>query len=176
MPRVTEVAIPNESKVRQAVGTVHFCDAYEAPISRAGLRIDDAYSAVFAHAPGWTRSLMKVRGWIVAPFGLIHPGKEMEQTADQSFRRENFRVGQRAGIFTIQSIEPNELIAGENDKHLDFRVSVFRASKPGAETVTVSTVVQINNALGRWYLRLIKPFHRAIVRTMLQNAVNAGRL
>lgn len=176
MPRVTEVAVPDGSRVRQAVRTVHFCDAYEAPVSRAGLRVDDAYKAVFAYPPRWAKALMKVRGWIVAPFGLLHPTREMEQTVEEGFPTSGFQVGQRVGIFTIQSIEPNELIAGENDKHLDFRVSVFRAAKQGTETVTVSTVVQINNALGCGYLTLIKPFHRLIVRAMVQRAVDAGRL
>lgn len=176
MPRVTEVAVPDGSRVRQAVGTVHFCDAYEAPVSRAGLRVDDAYKAVFAYQPWWAKALMKVRGWIVAPFGLLHPTREMERTVAEGFPPSGFQVGQRVGIFTIQSIESNELIAGENDRHLDFRVSVFRAAKQGTETVTVSTVVQINNALGRGYLMLIKPFHRLIVRSMVQRAVDAGRL
>ncbi len=50
----------------------------------------------------------------------------MYRAAEDSFKRSEFQVGQRVGIFTIQSIEPNELIAGEDDKHLDFRVSVFK--------------------------------------------------
>lgn len=176
MPRVMEVAVPQESKVRRAVGMVHFCDAYQAPLSRRDIDVNEAYKAVFAYAPRWTRALMRVRGWMVAPFGLLHPTKEMNRTVEEGFPRSGFEVGQRVGAFTIQSLEPDELIAGENDKHLDFRVSVFKAAKQGTETITVSTVVQINNMLGRCYLALIKPFHRIIVRAMLQNAVDAGRL
>jgi hypothetical protein len=176
MPRITEVPVPDGSKVRQAVGTVHFCDAYQAPLSRAGVSVEQAYRAVFGHRSGWADALMTIRGWLVAPFGLMHPTKEIYQAAEESFRRSGYQVGQRVGIFTIQSIEPNELIAGEDDRHLDFRVSVFKAAQRGAETVTVSTVVQINNTLGRLYLQLIKPFHRVIVRSMVQRAVDAGRL
>ena len=176
MSRVLEVAVPDGSKVRQAVGAVHFCDAYAAPVSHRGVTVSEAYKAVFAYSPQWVRALMKVRGWIVAPFGLLHPTQEMKRTVEEGFPQAGYEVGKRAGAFTIQSIAPDELIAGEDDKHLDFRVSVFKATKQGAETITVSTVVQINNAFGRWYLRLIKPFHRIIVRAMLQNAVDAGRL
>jgi hypothetical protein len=171
MPRITEVAVPSASKIRQTMKAVHFCDAYEAPLTRA-LSVEEAYRAVFGHAPAWADALMKIRGWMVYAFGLKHPTKEQFLAAEETFHRPA-QVGQRIGIFTLQSIEPQELIAGEDDAHLDFRVSVFKGSEA---TVTVTTVVHINNLFGRIYIAAIKPFHRLIVRSMLQNAVDAGRL
>jgi hypothetical protein len=174
MPRITEVAVPQASKVRQAVKAVHFCDAYQAPLTRS-LSAEDAYKAVFAHTPGWAQALLKIRGWAVYAYGLKHPNKDQERATAEGFKRSRLQVGERVG-FTIQSIEPHELIAGEDDKHLDFRVSVYKSESGQDATVTVATVVQINNMFGRIYIALIKPFHRLIVRSMLQNAVDAGRL
>jgi hypothetical protein len=168
-----EVAVPAASKVRRAVKGVHFCDAYQAPLSRA-MSVEDASRAIFGHASSLGRALMTVRGWMVRPFGLLHPTREQMRAGEENRQRLPLRVGERVGIFTVHSIEPQELIAGEDDRHLDFRVSVFKAAD-GA-TVTLSTVVHINNLLGRVYIALIKPFHKLIVRSMLQNAVDAGRL
>jgi hypothetical protein len=109
---------------------------------------------------------------VATTLGLRHGGKTgFEVTPDASFE-----VGQRVGRFLIRSIERNELIVGENDKHLDFRISIYRSSLNGEETVTVSTAVEIHNTIGRIYMLVIEPFHRCIARAVMQRAVNAGRL
>jgi hypothetical protein len=79
-------------------------------------------------------------------------------------------------MFSIRSIEPDELIVGDNDKHLDFRLSIFRSRVNGVEMATVSTAVEIHNTVGKIYMVVIKPFHHCITRAMIQRAVNAGRL
>jgi cysteine synthase len=62
-------------------------------------------------------------------------------------------------------------VLGFDDKHLDFRVSVTVAPAGTAGTlVTVSTVVKTNNLPGRTYLAAIMPFHRIIVRHLLEHA------
>jgi hypothetical protein len=175
MSRVREVPVPPASKVQQALREVHFCDAYEVSLSRPALSVEQIYRAVFGHAPQWVQMLMDLRGWLVAPFGLMHPDRDAMQSQKDGFVGARFEVGAHPGIFTIHSIEPHEVILGEDDRHLDFRLSVYKPVQH-PETVTVSTVVQINNSLGRLYLALIKPFHRTIVRALLQNAVDAGRL
>ncbi len=75
------------------------------------------------------------------------------------------------GGFPVVAQSPQEVILGFDDKHLDFRISVTVA--PDSETgtlVTVTTVVKTNNLLGRAYLTTIMPFHRMIVRHLLENA------
>jgi hypothetical protein len=74
------------------------------------------------------------------------------------------------------AINTNELIVGDDDRHLNFRISVYRSSSNGAEVVTISTAVQINNPVGTAYMAAIKPFHKYLARLMLQRAVDAGRL
>src|SRR6185436_13024525 len=126
MSRITEVAVPPASKIRQAVKAVHFCDSYQAPLTHS-LSVEEASRAVFGHAPQWARTLMKIRGWAVSPFGLKHPTQAQSRAAQENVKRAPLQVGERVGIFTIHSIEPQELIAGEDDTHLDFRLSVFKA-------------------------------------------------
>ncbi|MEO7642897.1 MAG: DUF2867 domain-containing protein, partial [Ramlibacter sp.] len=72
----------------------------------------------------------------------------------------------------------HEIILGEDDSHLDFRVSVLVRPVPGeadgAVQVVVSTVVHCHNLLGRSYLTLITPFHRQVVQAGLRRAARAG--
>jgi hypothetical protein len=71
------------------------------------------------------------------------------------------------GIFPVISETPDRLVAGFNDKHLDFRVIVDVADSSTARNVTATTLVKTHNWLGRTYLAIILPFHRLVVRALL---------
>ena len=66
------------------------------------------------------------------------------------------------GIFPVVSQTPDRLIAGFNDRHLDFRVVVDVTAPGGVRQVTATTLVE-HNWFGRTYLAIIMPFHRLIV-------------
>ena len=72
------------------------------------------------------------------------------------------------GIFPIVSEQPDRLVAGFNDRHLDFRLVVDIATSGATQNVTATTLVLTHNWLGRTYLATIMPFHRLIVRTLLR--------
>jgi Protein of unknown function (DUF2867) len=172
MPQVIEVPVPAACSLLHALKAVHFSDAFQAPVSNPKLGPQDAYRAVFGCTPAWVRMLFKIRGIVASILGLRHQGVPGFQLAPDA----RYEIGQRVGMFTIRSIEPDELIVGDNDKHLDFRLSIYRSSFNGVEMVTLSTAVEIHNTIGRIYMLVIKPFHRCIARAMVQRAVNAGRL
>ena len=169
MSRVVEVPVPDNSNLLSQLKKTDFCDAYQVSLSKPQLSVQDAYKAVFGHPPSWVNTLMSVRGVIATAFGLKH-----ESNGD--FPETNYQVGQRVGLFTIQSIATDELIVGDNDTHLDFRISILKSSIKGIETVTISTAVETHNTVGRLYMLIVKPFHQFIARLMLQRAANAGRL
>ena len=60
------------------------------------------------------------------------------------------------------------MVAGFNDRHLDFRVVVDVASAGARQNVTATTLVRTHNRLGRTYLAIILPFHRLILRAMMR--------
>jgi Protein of unknown function (DUF2867) len=92
----------------------------------------------------------------VAPFGLKTPSPNRRASADA------------VGIFPVLSESPERLVAGFNDKHLDFRVLVDVATAGRGQQVTATTLVLTHNLLGRVYLAIILPFHRLIVRSMMR--------
>jgi len=172
MSQVMEVAVPVACNLVRALKTVHFCDAFQARLSKPELGPVDAYRALFACTPVWVKALVKIRGMVAGVLGLRHGGAAGFQLAPDA----TFEVGQPAGMFSIRSIEPGEVIVGNNDKHLDFRISIYRSSSNNVEMVTVSTAVEIHNTMGRIYMFVIKPFHRCIARAMVQGAIDTGRL
>jgi hypothetical protein len=133
----------------------------------------EIYLALFAHLPNWFRQLLILRDRIVAPFGLRPSGAADRKPIEI---KPVYAVGEKIARFTLFGQNDAEIVTGGDDKHLDFRVSVRRWTEAGANRVALTTTVSPHNFFGRAYLFVILPFHRLGVRTLLANAVEAGRL
>ena len=132
-----------------------FMDAYRLELENTALDARQAAERIMARAPRWVDALLVLRNIIVAPFGLKTSGGERAP-------REII------GIFPVVSETPERLVAGFNDRHLDFRVVVDVATAGRRQSVTATTLVLTHNWLGRTYLKVIMPFHRLVVRAMLR--------
>ncbi len=116
----------------------------------------DKLAADFFTLPPVVGVLMKMRDTLIKPFGL-KTGKELAAEYKEKGIEQFFPVLART---------EDELVMGEKDKHLDFRVSVM-ADRENSK-LYITTVVHYNNKLGVLYFNTIKPFHKAIVRSGLK--------
>ncbi|MEO9528075.1 DUF2867 domain-containing protein [Roseibium sp.] len=112
--------------------------------------------------PVWARLLLKVRGVVALLFGLSTDGPD---------------VVDKIGPFPVEIETNEEIVAGFNDKHLDFRISVI--AKEGR--VSLGTWVHVHNLGGRLYLLCIMPFHILIAKDALRrvsahSALNVRRI
>ena len=133
-----------------------FVDAYSIAIEGAALDARQAAEKMLAPAPRWIGALLALRNFLVAPFGL------KTSAPDEPGARDTI------GIFPVVDQTPDRLVAGLNDKHLDFRLVVDVASAGHTQRVTATTLVLTHNLLGRTYLAIIRPFHRLVVPAMLR--------
>ena len=163
---VRAVAMPAGAGIAHLYPGSNLADAYAVALPTAQARQMDMPSLariVLGSQPRWAQWLMAVRDAIVARFG-IKTAKQLEG-----------KPGKRIGIFRIYSVSDDEIIVGEDDSHLDFRLSVLRDRNAGRHgSVTVSSVVHCHNRVGRAYILLIRPFHTLIVRRSLARAVQGG--
>jgi hypothetical protein len=171
---VIECDVPTSSALsRDLVRSAYFHDSYRVPLARPGLSIVEIFLALFGHTPRWMKALLIVRNAVARCCGLEAP------TAAEILKpavRENYNVGDKVGSWPIFFISDHEIVAGRNNKHLDFRLSVLRLGDGDGESVVVSTVCSVHNLAGKIYLFFIVPFHRTGVRSLLANAVAAKRL
>ncbi|OCK57800.1 DUF2867 domain-containing protein [Bradyrhizobium sp. LMTR 3] len=140
-----------------------FADAFQIEIRDHELDARRAAERMMARQPRWAEALLSVRNLLVAPLGLKTSGANPDVPRDM------------IGIFPVVSETPDRLIAGFNDRHLDFRVVVDVTPPGGVRQVTATTLVLTHNWLGRAYLKIIMPFHRLIVPALLHQVV-AGSL
>jgi len=133
-----------------------FVDAYSIAIEGAALDARQAAEKMLARAPRWIGALLALRNFLVAPFGL------KTSAPDEPGARDTI------GIFPVVDQTPDRLVAGFNDKHLDFRLVVDVASAGHTQRITATTLVLTHNLLGQTYLAIIRPFHRLVVPAMLR--------
>ncbi|MBW8718917.1 MAG: DUF2867 domain-containing protein [Variovorax paradoxus] len=117
----------------------------------------------FERPAPWVSALLALRDRLVGGFGIKTASALRAGTPDGA---------PRIGIFRIYETHANEVVLGEDDRHLDFRVSVMRSV--AGDSLTAVTVVHCHNLFGRNYIRLIAPFHRLVVRSALERAARSG--
>jgi hypothetical protein len=121
--------------------------------------------AGFERQAWWIRALTRVRDVVMAAVGV----KSSRAVGVAAAAR-----GPVIGFFPVLSKSAGELVMGEDDRHLDFRLAVLlRAGAAGDRELVVVTVVHCHNWLGRTYLKVIAPFHRLIALASLEQAARA---
>jgi hypothetical protein len=137
-----------------------FADAFRIEIDDRELDARRAAERMMARQPRWAEALVSLRNFLVAPLGLKTSGATPTAPRDM------------IGIFPVVSQTPDRLVAGFNDKHLDFRVVVDVTPPTGVRQITATTLVLTHNRLGRTYLAIILPFHRRIVPALLRQVAD----
>ena len=171
---VVECDVPSGSALsRELIERAHFRDSYRAPLSRTELGIVDIFFGIFAHHPLWMKLLLIVRNKVASLAGLDAP------TASEILHVEmknRYAVGEKIGVWPIFSLSDDEIVAGRNNKHMDFRLSVLKMPGADGTSVVVTTICTVHNLSGKLYLFLVVPFHRYGVRKLMANALAAQRL
>ena len=165
---VREVPPPPESGVASWFDA-DLADAFAVPIDPADVAkgIDNLARCALDPAP-WIRLLLGLRDALVAGFGV--------KTTQEVRRAAIADNADRIDFFRILARSDRELVLGEDDRHLDFRVSLLLRARPdgSGDELVATTVVRCHNALGRVYLALIARFHRLVVISNLSRASNKG--
>ncbi|MBI2768750.1 MAG: DUF2867 domain-containing protein [Burkholderiales bacterium] len=172
--RVIACDIPLASTLdRHAVEAAWFRDSYRAPLAHPQAGVVQIFFAIFGHHPWWMKLLLLVRNRLASWGGLAAP------TAAEIMHpmvKPRYGVGDTIGPWPIFSLTDFELVAGRNNKHLDFRLSVLKEGQGDAASVVVSTICSVHNTFGKVYLWFIIPFHKWGVQRLMARAVAAGRL
>lgn len=163
--RITPCAVPDGSRIIQTVPNADFADCYRMADTWPHLGAFDTFLALTARTPGWMNALMSLRNQAVRLVGLKHLGAMKSSHAAKP--ASAYQIGDRVGIFTLRHVEPNEVILGDDDKHLRVQVSVFKHVVGGKAVVSLSSVVHIHNTLGHIYMSVVGPVHKRIVPLML---------
>lgn len=150
---VRKVKLADVGLMEGMLERVDYLDAYQRRFpSLAGIDLEQVAAAIFS-GPEWTNRLMAARDRICGRFGLktVPKGSALP--------------------FELIAKTDEELLLGEDDKHLDFRVLIRVEPAEEESLLTLATAVHLRNLGGRAYFFMVKPFHRVIVRSSLRKAM-----
>jgi hypothetical protein len=132
-------------------------DAWVAPIYPGETTDPVAWAQAIFALPPLVGALMRIRDVLVRPFGLTPGAPALGAT--------NRETPTHIGLPLIDQTT-NEVVLGLDDKHLDFRAGI--AITDGQ--IVLTTVVKINNRVGRLYWTVVRWFHPWIARSAVSRA------
>jgi hypothetical protein len=162
---VQEIDIPSTSLAVRSLTLFDFADAFKCQLpENEPQNIDSVTRAIFLTTPQWIAQLLELRNAIVRPFGL-----KTSIDAVPSSHQDELQPGTAVGVFEVLDRGQNEeIMLGEDDTHLDYRVSIQLEREKEKCWVVVSTVVKFNNWLGRAYFIPVRQVHKIIVPAMMK--------
>ena len=166
--KITKMSFPEKSSLYPGHEEYDYIDSFGGVLEDSCNKIGiiDIADAFVKPLPRWAEALMQLRNRIVSLVGLKRSKKFYGK-----IHTEQFIPGEKVGFFNVYNRTISEIILGEDDKHLNFRVSLFidnHESDPSKKIVAVTTVVSYNNWMGSVYFFFVKPFHKLIVPAMLK--------
>jgi hypothetical protein len=139
-----------------ALPQADWADCYQLTVPVASLPAIEAARLMLGYAPFWITALMRLRNLIVGPLLGLHTGAhELPEGME------------RIGIFPVISRSERQVVAGFDDRHLDFRVVVDVEDAGDGKRVSATTLVRRKILIGRLYIAVITPFHNLVVAAMM---------
>lgn len=157
---------PFNDRLSQKVVSHHFRDALVVKRNNKELTPSQIQYGIFAYLPPWVNNLMSIRNYIVSFFGFEVGKDNLRPETDE------LSIGDKAGFMAISEKYEDEIISFAEDKHMMFYLSVAIND----DDIIVSTLVNQKTLIGRIYVNAILPFHYVIARTVINNAIKAGRI
>ena len=159
--------LPHQSFLFNTLQRCHYVDRCQEAFSDRddSLQLTDAVQLFFSKKPYWLQPLVGFLG-----FKLPFTGLPEERTWWYDHKARQLIS------FPLQlfSYAENEIVLGEDGKHLAIRISFFlekHPKYPKRKQLTITTMVQFNNGWGRLYFLFIKPLHKLVVPALLRGAV-----
>ncbi len=148
-----------------AVSRADHVDAVAVDLPTGTTAVEFTRVAVVSR-PDWIDRLLGLRDAIVGPLGL----RTQVRVAPEQIE---IIAGRRFGPFKVLSVADDEVLVGDDDKHLRFRTSFAVRGGDGETEGIFTTIVVHENFAGRVYFALIKPFHNIVVASVLRCAALA---
>ncbi|MBD8511254.1 DUF2867 domain-containing protein [Photobacterium sp. CAU 1568] len=165
------MTIPKHSKLFDYAKGAYFSDSFSREIPNNNQTALDVYLEIAKQTPAWVSFLMAMRNRIVSMFGLKHLGRLQDAGSEKNMA--SIKVGERIGIFTLQSNSDTEIVLEDSDRHLDVRVSFLLDVEGDKVRVHATTVVHVHNFFGKVYMFFVAPIHKLIVPSSLKTLAQA---
>ena len=124
--------------------------------------------AFFLSFPRSFKILLNTREFIAKLLGLKTAPKSSKETRMEKLLKFKGNIGDSIAIFEVLDKNEKELLTGQKDAHLDFKLSFIVYQNNSDTYIEMATTVVINNRLGKIYFGIVKPFHKFYMKRILR--------
>ena len=164
--RVDRLPLPPQSLAASAFEHADYADAFGVRLPRtADLTVETIAWTFLNSVPGWVKALIWIRDRAAKLVRLKTAG---DRGISAAARRPSFEPGTVAGPWHVYGRSETEILLGEDDRHLDFRLSILRQGPDDHPAAVASTVVRFHGWFGRLYFLPVGPLHRLIMPAVLR--------
>jgi hypothetical protein len=167
--RVRTVEPPPDCAIAGDYPGADLADAFAVDLPGGGPHdIRRLAMAALAEPPAWLRLALNVRDAVAGRFGIRTSGAIRTSLIARDVDRIDF--------FRVLARSEREIVLGEDDSHLDFKLSLMlgRCVDGAGDELVATTIVHCHNRVGRAYLAAITPGHRLVVRSGLRHAARSA--
>ncbi|MDD1967575.1 DUF2867 domain-containing protein [Pseudomonas putida] len=162
--RATASQPPRQSSRGNLFPHVYYSDCFVRRFQAARFTAPlAAYLEMTRAAPTWVIRLLAVRDGLVRWLGMTPTRGFSSRTTPPAA----VCTGDDFDFFRVLSSDADKLLLTLEDRHFEVTIEVLLISQPQSQSVYVSSTVNPHTMVGKGYLRLIAPFHRAVVRSLL---------
>lgn len=175
---VWEVPLNDDYLISKGAQNVDFIDNYQLTSDNLTYLPEpkDLMIAFFRSFPGSFKILLQTREFIAKKLGLKTAPESEKESRLQKLHEFKGDIGDSVAVFEVLDKTEKELLTGQNDAHLDFKLSFIVYKHKDSVNLEMATTVIINNTLGKLYFAVVKPIHKfymkKIMRKMEKELVN----
>jgi hypothetical protein len=161
--------LPGHSFLFHTLKRCDYLDTFQVPISA---KVDSFQTRDLVRV-FLTNRLVRIYQWLVVPDRLGSDAVNASCINRPSGAAEENSLHEEEAFppFRTFTSSPAEIVIGEDARYLSFRIS-FSIDRHLAihsqQIISVTTMVQINHWLGRFYFSLAKPFQKLALRSITQ--------
>jgi hypothetical protein len=168
--QIQQISFPASSLIEKNGISVDYSDSFSSRFRAENKLPLEAYVRYCLNNwPAWIVFLLKIRNILVLPFGL-KTGNESDK--DYIYPVISISKGSQAGSFKVLDLTNEEALLFMTDSHLDAWLSIIVKDLPDQQEICMTTAVKFHNLTGRIYFFLIKPFHKLVIRSLINHLIN----
>ena len=170
MSQISKVPLKKNYLISKSTLSCDYSDVFQ--LKSSAIKIlpvpRDCMVVFFKSFPPVFVKLLLFREQLVKMFGLKTAQETSREERERVLNEFKGNIGDQIAIFEVLDKSPQELLTGQTDKHLDFKLSFISYQENNDVFIELATVVAINSAFGKGYFSLVKPLHCYFVKRILR--------
>ncbi len=137
---------------------IDYADTYSVGLP-GPMEPEEFCSRILQAAPRWLDLLLSIRDSVAGPLGF--------NTQERNYGKVvQLAPGAKFGPLVVDSVTPDRVVCADADRHLAFR-AIFRTTDSPNPNGLFTTEVHFNDAVGRLYFAVVKPFHQRVIPALI---------